>query len=41
MGKRLEADAEELEVHEDDGQQQQELGECERKHVLMAQENPG
>ena len=36
---RLEAHAEELEVHENHGQQEQELGKCEREHVLMAQEN--
>ena len=41
VGKRFEAHAEKLEVHEDDGQQQQELGEREREHVLMAQENLG
>ena len=41
VGKRFEAHAEKLEVHEDDGQQQQELGKREREHVLVAQEDPG
>lgn len=38
---RLEAHAEELEVDEHDGQQQQELRERERRHVLVPQEEPG
>ena len=38
---RLETHAEELEVHENHGQQEQELGKCEREHVLMTQENTG
>ena len=38
---RLETHAEELEVHENHGQQEQELGKCEREHVLMAQEDAG
>ena len=37
VDKRFKAHAEELEVHEYDGQQQQELGEGEREHVLVAQ----
>ena len=41
VGKRFEAHTEKLEVHEDDGQQQQELGKREREHVLVAQEDPG
>ena len=41
MSKRFKAHAEELEVHEDDRQQQKELGEREREHVLVAQEHPG
>ena len=39
--KRLEAHAEELEVHENHGQQEQELGKREREHILMAQEEIG
>ena len=38
---RLEAHAEDLEVHENHGQQEQELGKCEREHVLMTQEKSG